>query len=140
MALKRPDSVDECLYFTRRALLPTKGKIVAWAFRKRCPKCRNALMAKPKKTSPTYDCPACGYTEPKAEHIADMVLNVEYTCPACSFSGETTTEYKRKPWQGVKAYIFACGKCGEKLGVTKKLKEPKKKGGAAVSDEDDDDE
>jgi predicted RNA-binding Zn-ribbon protein involved in translation (DUF1610 family) len=139
MALKQPESVDECVYFTRRALLPTKGRIVAWAFRKRCPKCRKGVMAKPKKSSPTYDCPSCGYAEPKAEHIADIKLNVEYTCPACGFSGEAQTEFKRKSWQGVKAYVFSCGKCGEKIGVTKKLKEPKRKG-ADVPEEDDDDE
>jgi predicted RNA-binding Zn-ribbon protein involved in translation (DUF1610 family) len=139
MALKQPGSVDECIYFTRRALLPTKGRIVAWAFRKRCPKCRKALMAKPKKNSPTYNCPNCGYTEPKVTHITDIKLNVDYTCPACGFSGEAQTEFKRKSWQGVKAYVFSCGKCGEKIGVTKKLKEPKK-GGANVSEDDDDDE
>lgn len=140
VALKQPESVDECIYFTRRTLKP-KGRIMAWAFRKRCPKCKKGLMVKPKKTSLTYDCPSCGYAEPKAEHIEDMMLNVEYTCPSCGGSGEAETEYKRKTWQGVKAYVFPCGKCGEKIGVTKKLKEPKaKKGAAAQADMDDDDD
>ena len=136
MALKQPESVDECLYFTRRALVP-KGTIMAWAFRKGCPQCHKGLMRKPKKTSPTYDCPECGYSEPKAEHIKGIVLNVEYTCPSCGHSGEATTEYRRKTWQGVKAYVFTCQQCGEKIGVTKKLKDPKKKGKAAQEDDDD---
>jgi len=122
--LKQPESVDQCVYFTRRKI-GQKGKIVAWVFRKECPRCKE-LMRKPKKTSPTYDCPACGYAEPKAAHEASLVVNVDYVCPECGHAGETTTEYKRKNWHGVKAYVFVCGQCKAKLGITKKLKEPKK--------------
>ncbi len=136
MTLTQPGSVDECLYFTRRALVP-KGKIVAWAFRKECPQCHKGLMKKPKKTSPTYDCPQCGYAEPKAEHEAEITVNVEYVCPFCGHAGEATTEYKRKSWQGVKAYVFPCAQCKERIGVTKKLKEPKQKGKAVAEDADD---
>ncbi len=138
MALQFPENVNECVYFTRRALVP-KGKIVAWALRKQCPKCKKGLMAKPKKTSPTYDCPSCGYAEEKKAHEAGLAVSVQYVCPACGKSGETTTPYQRKSWNGVKAYVFSCLACGEKIGITKKLKEPKKKG-APVPDEDDDDE
>ncbi len=138
MPLKQPNSVDECLYFTRRKLVP-KGGVMAWAFRKECPACRKGLMKKPKKTATSYVCPACGHEEPKAEHEAGITVNVEYTCPFCGHSGEATTEYKRKSWQGVKAYVFACESCKEKIGITKKLKEPKKKGAPVVDDDDDDD-
>jgi predicted RNA-binding Zn-ribbon protein involved in translation (DUF1610 family) len=110
MSLKQPESVDECLYFTRRKLEP-RGSIMAWAFRKKCPKCQKGLMRKPNKRALEYECPACGFTEEKMAHEAGIVVNVEYACPSCGFSGEATTEYKRKPWQGVKAYVFLCGKC-----------------------------
>ncbi len=124
--MKQPESVDECLYFTRRKFEP-KGGAVAWVFRKQCPKCKEGLMKKPKKTSPTYDCPKCGYAEPKKEHEETAELNIEYECPKCGHKGETTVEYKRRTWQGVKAYVFKCEECGEKIGLTKKMKEPKKK-------------
>ena len=39
---------------------------------------------------------------------------------------EAKTEYKLKSFKGVKAYVFQCGKCGEKIGITKKMKELKK--------------
>ncbi len=97
-------------------------------------------MKRPKKTSLTYDCPSCGYAEPKAEHEAGLVVNVEYVCPSCGHAGEATTEYKRKSWQGVKAYLFSCAQCKEKIGVTKKLKDPKKRGDAEADDDEDDDE
>ncbi|RME30687.1 hypothetical protein D6789_04925 [Candidatus Woesearchaeota archaeon] len=120
--MREPTSVDECVYFTRRAF--GKGHILAWAFRKECPKCKT-LMKKPKKTSPTYECPNCGYSEPKKEHEASLVVHVRYTCPFCSHQGETETPYVRKTWQGVKAFVFVCEGCGKKVGVTKKLADPK---------------
>lgn len=121
--MREPETVEECLYFTRRSF--GDGHIMAWAFRKECPKCK-ALMRKPKKTSPTYDCPECGHAEPKQEHEASVTLNIRYTCPFCQHTGETTTPYQRKTWQGVKAFVFVCEGCGKKVGVTKKLAAPKK--------------
>ncbi|MBR9692471.1 hypothetical protein GOV07_00910 [Candidatus Woesearchaeota archaeon] len=103
-----------------------KGKAMAWVFRKPCPKCKT-LMKKPKKTSLTYDCPKCGYNEPKAEYEAAAVVNIEYVCPECSHAGETTSEFKRKTLQGVKSFIFVCEACKTKLGITKKMKVPKPK-------------
>jgi len=58
-------------------------------------------------------------------HEADVVLSIIYTCPFCSHSGETTSPYKRKSLYGKQAYIFACEKCKEKLGIFKKLNMPK---------------
>lgn len=85
-------------------------------------------MRKPKKTSPTYDCPVCGYTEPKKEHESSAIINIEYLCPECGHAGETTAPYVRKTWKGVKAYVFVCQSCNAKIGITKKMKEPKKRG------------
>lgn len=125
MPLKKPESVEECIYFTRRQLEP-KGSIMAWAFRKECPQCHNGLMKKPKKTSKVYICPNCGYEEDVKAHEESLVINVEYVCPYCGHEGEATTEYKRKTWKGVKAYVFTCEQCKEKIGITKKMKDPKK--------------
>lgn len=125
MALRQPESVAETVYFTRRKLEP-KGSIVAWAFRKECPKCK-ALMKKPKKTSPSYDCPKCDYKEPKVVHEESLTVNVEFVCPSCDHAGETTTPYKRKTWLGRKAFVFNCTNCNEKIGITKKMAEPKTK-------------
>ena len=52
---------------------------------------------------------------------------VEGICPHCKKEGEATTLYKLKSFEGVKAYVFECGSCGKKLGITKKMKEGKKK-------------
>lgn len=117
---KHPESVEECLYFTRRKL-GEKGKAMAWAFRKECPQCHKALMKKPNKRAAEYVCPVCGYSEPKAEHEAGVEIFVEYVCPYCGHAGEATIPYKRKTWRGVKAYVFQCANCKEKIGLTKKL-------------------
>ena len=73
MALKIPSSMEECLYFTNR-LLDNNGSVLAWVYRKICPKCRKAKMGKPvdkgriKMRADEYVCPACGYAEKKQEH------------------------------------------------------------------------
>ena len=46
-------------------------------------------------------------------------------CPFCQHEGEATTEFKRKSWDGMKAYVFVCEKCGRKIGITKRMKEKK---------------
>lgn len=134
--------MDECVYFTRRILMDT-GKVMAWVFRQPCPKCRKAMMGKPvgdggsvKIRAKEYVCPACKYTVEKVEYEETLTCNIMYTCPKCKNQGEATAPYKRRAWQGVPAIVFECGKCKEKLGVTKKLKEGKKK--SEVDTEDDD--
>jgi len=130
--LKKPESMDECLYFTNRTI-GENGSIIAWAFKKECPKCHKAKMGKPiengkkKIRAKEYVCPECGYTEKKEAHEQSLFLNVEYTCPYCGFEGETTIEYKRKNFQGIPAFVFICEKCGKKIGITKKMKSKKAK-------------
>lgn len=132
MTLKQPESMDEVVYFTRRTLEP-KGRINAWAFKLECPQCKKAQMGKPvekgkvKIRATEYVCPACGYTEDKKTHEDKLTVSVEYTCPYCDNVGEAQTPFKRKTWQGVKAYVFECGKCKEKIGITKRMAGPKKK-------------
>lgn len=119
---KLPGSMDECLYFTNR------GHILAWVYRKECPKCRKARMGKPvekgkvKTRAKEYVCPNCGYEEDKATHETTVHIEAQYTCPKCGKKGESTAEYQRKNYQGVPSYIIACEHCGEKIPLTKKLK------------------
>lgn len=132
MALKKPQSVEECVYFTNRSA--DSGRTMAWVFRKECPKCKKGIMGKPQKKggkvdkkSDYYVCYSCNYQESNEQVENSLILNVEYKCPHCGNEGETTTEYKRKSFQGVQSYIFECQKCRQKIPITKKLKEPKKK-------------
>ncbi|MBR9703601.1 hypothetical protein GOV10_06170 [Candidatus Woesearchaeota archaeon] len=124
--MKEPESMDECVYFTRRAFAPDKGKMMAWALRKECPKCKKGLMKKPKKTANEYVCPQCKYEEPKAEHEENLVVSVKYTCPFCNKDGKAETPFKRKTLYGKPAYVFLCSSCNEKLGIYKRMAFPKK--------------
>lgn len=114
--------MDECLYFTNR------GEILAWVYRKLCPKCKKAKMGKPvvkgevKIKSSEYACPSCGYAEPKEEHEASLRLEAKYSCPECGKEGESTGEYRRKRYLGVPSYIIICQHCNAKIALTKKLK------------------
>ncbi|MEK6942827.1 MAG: hypothetical protein AABX00_02080 [Nanoarchaeota archaeon] len=132
MELKMPSSVEDCVYFTNRTI--GSGRAIAWAFRKECPKCKKGAVGKPMKKNGKIDkkaeickCNSCGYEEPTEQAESGLVLNVDYKCPHCGNEGQTTTEYKRKTFEGVPSYIFECTKCKKKIGITKKLKEPKKK-------------
>ncbi len=145
MALKEPDSMEECIYFTRRA--HEGGKVMAWVFREPCPSCGKEPMGKPvdektgsvKIRAKEYVCPGCGHAVEKAEYEDTLTCNIKYTCQSCGRAGETQVPFKRKVWQGVKAIVYACAGCGKKWGVTKKMKQPKKKKGADGEDLDDDD-
>lgn len=130
MALRHPESMDEIVYFTNRTL-ENNGKVKAWAYRVDCPECKKALMGKPvekgkiKRRAKEYVCPECGHTEENTEHEKKLVLEISYTCPHCNHSDETTAEYKRRTFGGVPAYVFKCQNCGEKIGITKKMKRKK---------------
>lgn len=129
MALRTPESMKECLYFTNRPV--GKGTVMAWVYRKKCPKCGKAEMGKPvekgkvKTRATYYECPECGYKEDKKEHEESLTLEAKYTCPKCGKEGESTGEYKRKNYKGVQCYIVECQHCGEKIPITKKLKDLK---------------
>ena len=142
MPLRKPTSTEECLYFTKRTIeLPaslragsqtTSGRAIAWVFRKDCPECKKEILGKPlskgkvNKKAEFYVCNSCGYKENNEQVENSLVLNVEYKCPYCGNEGETTTEYKRKTFDGVPSYVFECEKCNKKIGLTKKMKENKK--------------
>lgn len=145
MALKEPQSMDECVYFSRRIINDGKGKIMAWVCRMTCPKCKKAKMGKPvedgsvKIRAKEYKCPNCGFTESKEVHEPKLTVEVKYTCPYCGNAGEAATPYVRKTFEGVPSYVFECGKCHKKIGITKKMKASKKgkKSGKEEPDEDD---
>ena len=139
MSLKSPDSMDECLYFTNRSI--GEGYATAWVYRKECPKCKKGRLGKPiKKNGKTdkkaayYECPACKYQESNEQVESSVKLEVQYKCPYCSYEGEATSEYKRKTFEGIQSFVFECGKCNKKIGITKKMKKSKKSKGK----EDDD--
>ena len=132
MALKKPESAEECVYFTNRTI--GNGSVMAWVFRKQCPKCKTGIMGKPQKKNgkpdkkaDNYVCYKCGYSELNEAVENSLTINVEYKCPDCSNEGETTAPYQRKTFEGVPSYVFECQKCHKKIGLTKKLKESKKK-------------
>ena len=133
MALKKPESMDECVYFTNRDI--GSGRAMAWVYRKQCPKCSEGVMGKPinkrgkpDKKAPVYECTKCHHQMSNEEAEKIMQLEVDYKCPHCGFEGQTATEYERKSFQGVQSYVFECQKCKAKIPLTKKLKDTKKKG------------
>ena len=132
MSLKKPESVEECVYFTNRIM--DSGRAMAWVFRKQCPKCKKGIMGKPQKKGGKVDkkadhyvCYSCGYQEGNEQVENSLMINIEYKCLHCGNEGGTTSEYKRKNFEGVPSYVFECQKCHKKIGLTKKLKITKKK-------------
>lgn len=138
MSLKEPESIDECVYFTNRII--EKGKVKAWVFRERCPKCGKGLMGKPrdKKTGKAkiradeYVCPECSHAVEKGEYEDSLTVNIKYTCPYCSHPGEAQEPFKRRKIQRIDeetgkketmdAIRFQCEKCKKNIDITKKMK------------------
>jgi len=135
--LKKPESMEECFYFTNRKITidDKEGHAIAWVYKPTCPECGKAKLGKPinektgkvKRRAKKYVCLECGYEIDIKEIKPTLDLEIEYTCPFCKHKGETKIKYdKRKTWYGVKAYVFKCENCGERIGITKKMKKPKK--------------
>ena len=144
MALRKPESMDQCVYFTQRSLKNTKGEfsgeIMTWVFREKCPECGKATMGKPrdakgkvKVRANEYACPSCNHTLDKQTYEDSLVAYAEYTCPNCSTFGEGQIPYQRKNIDGVKTLRFTCSKCSTNLDVTKKMKEGKRSSSAKDS-------
>ena len=130
--MKEPASMEECLYFTNRTIRET-GKAMAWVYRPECPQCKKGRLGKPikkngkvDKKADYYECPECKHQMPKEEAENILKVEVKYKCPECGNEGFATTEYKRKSFKGVPAYVFVCEKCNAKIGITKKMKKAKK--------------
>ena len=133
MGLIEPESMDQCVYFTNRAI--GKGNAKAWVFREKCPKCKEGVMGKPvdakgkvKTRAEEYACPKCHYNVPKQEYEDSLTANVKYTCPHCGHKAEAQVPFKRKNIEGVQTIRVDCAKCKGHIDVTKKMKEMKGKG------------
>ena len=131
VALKKPNSMEECLYFTNRAI--GEGYAAAWVYRKECPNCKKPTIGKPikkngkaDKKADYYECRVCKYKESNEQVENSLKLEIEYKCPYCGSESETNIDYKRKVFEGIPSYVFECGKCKKKIGITKKLKGKKK--------------
>ncbi|QQG39220.1 MAG: hypothetical protein HYS32_02085 [Candidatus Woesearchaeota archaeon] len=139
MAIKEPESMDDCVYFTNRLLLEGKGHAKAWVYRKLCPKCSKSLMGKPldakgkpKIRAEEYQCPSCKYTVNKEEYEDTLQAEIKYTCPYCQHNGEYIMSFKRKKVQfydeieekkkTVDALKFECEKCKKDIIIAKKMK------------------
>ena len=138
MALKEPESMSECIYFTKRNI--KDGQVTAWVFKEECPKCKKSLMGKPKnpKTgrpkirATEYICDSCGHTEEKQKYEETLTTNIKYTCPYCKHKDETQVPFVRKrisrfneekgKKETVEAIIFNCSKCEKRIEITKKMK------------------
>ncbi len=134
--LKKPESMDECVYFTQRDI--GRGEATVWAPRQDCPKCKKALMGKPrdskgkvKTRANEYVCPKCSYKVGKQEYEDSLTAFAEYRCPDCNFEGEAQIQFKRKNIGGVPTLRFQCSKCRANIDITKKLKE---KGAPSMGD------
>ena len=82
MPLKKPESVEECVYFTNRTI--DSGRAMAWVFRKQCPKCKKDVLKKPStksgkpdKKSRIYMCKSCRYEESNEQVENNLTINIE---------------------------------------------------------------
>jgi hypothetical protein len=139
MALKEPQSMDECVYFTNR-FLDNNGFVKCWVLRGICEKCNKGLMGKPKdpKTgrpkirATEFTCPECKYTLDETTYEEKLTANIKYKCPYCSNESELQLPFKRKKVQRlneesqkketVEGLVFPCSKCGKNIYITKKMK------------------
>jgi predicted RNA-binding Zn-ribbon protein involved in translation (DUF1610 family) len=139
--IKRPESMEECIYYTNRDI-GKNGSAICWVFKEKCPKCKKGLMAKPRdeKTgkpkirAKEYVCPSCGYSVEKVEYESSLMANVDYTCPHCEEEGEIQAPFKRKNIKGISTLRVQCKSCGKDIDITKKMKE--KKSDEDIEDDD----
>ena len=139
MPSKKPETDEEIgklVYFTKRNI--GNGKAFAWVYRLPCPKCKKALMGKPREggkvkiRSKEYVCPECNYTVEKEEYEGTLTAAIEYTCPQCGNSGFIEVPYHKKKVKvldeetgktsSADAIVFSCQKCSAKINITKKMK------------------
>ena len=137
MSFKKPESMDECVYFSQRSLNNEKGEpsgeITTWIFREMCRKCGKEKMGKPRGSNGKvkiraneYVCPSCGLSIEKKAYEDSLIAYAEYVCCYCGSSGETQIPFQRQNIDGVQTLRFNCSNCSGNLDVTKKMKEKKK--------------
>ena len=86
--LKRPQSMEELVYYTSRTI--GDGEVTVWVLKQLCPKCGKSLMGKPKGEKGKVKvrakecvCPDCGYAVEKKEYEEGLMACVDYICPEC---------------------------------------------------------
>ena len=140
MTLKQPESMEEIIYYTYRAV--GEGEAKCWVFKEKCPKCKKGIMGKPREDGKVkirakeYVCPECGFTMEKKEYEETLTANVEYTCPSCKKKGEISAPFKRKNMGGVLTLRVQCQFCNADIDITKKMKEKKGKKGEVIEDDE----
>lgn len=91
--LKRPESIEECSYFTRKQLTneagEAKGKLMAWVFKG------------DNKLNIIYTCPSCGFE-------GELVLPNEW-------------EKKRVEGKYRKVVEFSCARCNQVIRIVKSI-------------------
>ncbi|MFT4310176.1 MAG: hypothetical protein ACMXYC_00940 [Candidatus Woesearchaeota archaeon] len=130
MTLQEPKSMDDVFYFTNRTL-ENGGWLKAWVYKPASPKGKGVLSlpktktGKPDKKATVYVDEA-GNEYDRKETDATLFVEVKYKSPYTQKEGEAKTPYKRKKFKGVDAFVFEDQE-GNKIPITKKLKEVKKK-------------
>lgn len=131
MALTEPKSMDDLFYFTNRTL-ENGGWVKAWVYKPDAPsgkgklqKPKNEKTGRPKIRATVY-VDEEGTEYPRAEIDPTLTVEIKYKSPYTGKEGEATCPFKRKTFQGVPAFVFEDQE-GNKIGITKKMKEPKKK-------------
>lgn len=127
--VKEPESMEQLIYFTQRAV--GKGNVKAWVYKGPCSVCKKELMSKPvdektgkvKIRAQEYVCPACHHTVEKKKYEESLQCEVIYTCPSCGNKSDISVPFKRKKFDGMDAILFQCEKCNAKIPITKKMKE-----------------
>ena len=130
MVLKKPKSMDECVYYTCRDIgKKGEGEVTLWVFKKKCPKCRKDYIGKPrtpngkvKTRAKEYVCAKCSYKVDKKDYEDSLMANIKYLCPSCKHKGELQVAFKRKNIGGALTLRFQCQKCGINIDVTRKMK------------------
>ena len=120
MAFKKPKSMSELIYFTRRK--DEFGQVKVYVFREKCTECGKADMGKPinPKTgkvmsrSKEYVCSECGHSVEKEAYEDSLTASIEYTCPE-GHSGEVEIPFERRK---ISFKNLNTGKSKRKLGVS----------------------
>ena len=132
-----PSSMDQCVYFTNRTI--GIGKIKAWVYKQKCPKCNKSLMGKPKDKkgkvrirAEEFVCESCNFSMPEQEYEETLHAEIKYTCPYCSNNGDATVPFIRIKVRilneetgkksGAEVLRFQCTKCNKNIDITKKMK------------------
>src|ERR1041385_7025921 len=104
------------------------GKITAWIEKQKC-HCGQPLSkplhpdGKIRFRAQVYVC-TNGHEIPKAIYDKAKVMHIDYLCPFCGKTGQTSTSAAWNLYGFGRGVIFTCSHCQKNLPITKKLKDP----------------